>query len=173
VAVRKRPQLFTVLLVGEGHAEEALLRHLKRLHLARGSGVSVTIKNARGKGARHVVEYAIAQTRNAAFDYRLALLDADTDWTDPVRRRAQEARIDVIACTPCLEAFLLQVGGVPVRPGLTSAQLKRRFQECFGTSADDPRVYVDHFQQAVLAGARTAMIDLDRLLRAFSVQASS
>lgn len=172
MAVRKRPQLFTVLLVGEGHAEEAWLRHLKGLYVARRSGVSVQIKNARGKGAQHVIDYAIGQTRNAAYDHKLALLDADTDWNDQVRKRARQENVEVIACTPCLEALLLQVGGVPVRPGLTSAQLKRQFQARFGAAADEPRVYMEHFSAEVLASARTRVADLDWLLRAFSVPAS-
>ena len=171
MAVRTRSQLITVLLVGEGHAEEAWLRHLKALYVARGNGVAVTIKNARGKGAQHVIDYAIGQTRNAAYDYKLALLDADTDWTEKVRKKARQADIDVIACMPCLEALLLQTCGAQVRPGLTSAQLKHQFQARFGAPADEPRVYAEHFQQDVLARARTTMTELHRLLRVFTVQA--
>lgn len=41
----------TVLLVGEGDAEVQFMQHLKGMYVQRGSGVVVTIKNARGKGA--------------------------------------------------------------------------------------------------------------------------
>gem|GEM_PF-2578925 len=40
----------TLLIVGEGRHEEAFLNHLKQLYVPRGCGLSVTIKNARGKG---------------------------------------------------------------------------------------------------------------------------
>ena len=166
MAVRKRPQLFTVLLVGEGHAEEAWLRHLKGLYVARRSGVSVQIKNARGKGAQHVIDYAIGQTRNAAYDYRLALLDADTDWTQAIRKKAAQAHIAVIACEPCLEALLLRMHG-DARDGLTSRQLKQRFATRFGLAADEPRVYEDHFGRQQLEAARQRLGELDRLLSAF------
>ena len=41
----------TLLIVGEGRHEEAFLNHVKQLYAPRGCGLSVTIKNARGKGA--------------------------------------------------------------------------------------------------------------------------
>ena len=44
----------TLLIVGEGRHEEAFLNYLKQLYVPRGCGLSVTIKNARGKGALHV-----------------------------------------------------------------------------------------------------------------------
>ncbi|MEI2642189.1 MAG: hypothetical protein V9G10_07610 [Candidatus Nanopelagicales bacterium] len=43
-------------VVGEGDAEVLFMQHLKSLYVQRGSGVVVTIKNARGKGAAHVVD---------------------------------------------------------------------------------------------------------------------
>lgn len=69
----------TVLVVGEGDAEVLFLQHLKALYVQRGSGVVVTIKNARGKGAANVVDFAARQSRNAAYDLVVALLDTDSD----------------------------------------------------------------------------------------------
>lgn len=168
-----RPQRVTILLVGEGYAEVALLSHLKSLCAPRNSGVAVTIKNARGKGAAQVVEYAIGQTRNASYDRRLALLDTDTDWTPAVGKRARQARIDVVGCEPCLEALLLRVHAAPVRDGLTSRQLKQQFEERFGCAADEPRLYVEHFGRERLERARQQLRALDRLLCAFDVQGPS
>lgn len=47
----------TVLLVGEGDAEVQFMQHLKGMYVQRGSGVVVTVKNARGKGEAHVVDF--------------------------------------------------------------------------------------------------------------------
>ncbi len=163
-----RPQWVTALLVGEGHAEEAWLRHLKGLYAPRGSGVAVTIRNARGKGAAHVVDYAIRQTRNAAYDRVVAVLDTDTDWSDVVRKRASQAHIDVIACIPCLEVLLLQVAGVAVRECSTSVQIKQRFELQFGAAAHEPRIYEKHFGREQLDQARLRLEELDRLLRALT-----
>ena len=164
-----RAQLFTVLLVGEGYAEETLLRHLRSLYAPRGSGVVATIRNARGKGAGHVVDYTIGQARNAAYDRKLALLDADTDWTQSVGKKARQARIDVVACQPCLEALLLRVHGA-VRDGQTSKQLKQQFAEQFRYNAQEPRVYEEHFGRERLEQARQQLQELDILLRAFAAR---
>lgn len=126
----------TVLLVGEGDAEELLLRHLKALFVFRGSGVAVTIKNARGKGAQHVVSFAVRQSRNAEYDEVLALFDTDAAWTEQVRAQARKGRVRLLPCEPCLEALLLQAFGHKTE-GFTSQQLKQKFQGVFGRPAHD------------------------------------
>lgn len=126
----------TVLLVGEGDAEEVLLRHLKALYVERGSGLVVTIKNARGKGAEYVVDFAIRQSRNVAFDSVLAMFDTDTAWTDRVRRQAARGKVALLPCEPCLEALLLQAFDHKTQ-GLSSQQLKQKFLREFGRPAHD------------------------------------
>ncbi|MDO5624628.1 MAG: hypothetical protein Q4G71_08065 [Pseudomonadota bacterium] len=163
----QRTQLATVLLVGEGHAEVALLHHLKTLYAPRGCGLAVTIKNAHGKGASHVVDYAIRQARNAAFDHKLALLDADTDWSAKVQTQASQGGIHVVACEPCLEALLLSVHGA-LRAGRSPAQLKRDFLARFGVQAHERDLYAAQFPRERLELARHTVGGLDQLLKAFS-----
>lgn len=93
----------TVLLVGEGDAEVQFLQHLKGMYVQRGSGVVVTIKNARGKGAAHVVDVAFRQSRNAADDMKAGLLDTDTDWNEKTRAAARKGKIHAMPCQPCLK----------------------------------------------------------------------
>ena len=129
----------TVLLVGEGEAETQFIQHLKRLYVQRGSGVVVTIKNARGKGAAHAVDFAFRQSRNAAYDVKAALLDTDTDWNDKTRASARKAKVHVMPCQPCLEAVLLTAHHAQVE-GRTTAQLKQDFAARFGAAASDASV---------------------------------
>ncbi len=145
---RVRP---TVLLVGEGYAECAFLKHLKGLYLQRSSSVAVTIKNAYGKGARHVVDVAIRQSRNAQFDTVAALLDTDTGWNEKTASLANRAKVIVIQATPCLEALLLRAHKKPVE-GKTVEQLKRDFFTHFGGQAHDEMVYDKHFALAFMDG---------------------
>lgn len=126
----------TVLIVGEGDAEELFLRYLKGLYVQRGSGVAVTIKNAHGKGAGHVVDYARRQAMNAQYDVVASLLDTDTGWTDAARKMAKQARIHVLPCDPCLEALLLSIKD-EATAGKTTDQLKKAFQRRFGCSASE------------------------------------
>lgn len=152
----------TVLLVGEGDAEEALLRHLKTLYVVRGSGLVITIKNARGKGAGYVVDYAIRQSRNRAFDHVLAMFDTDTDWTDNVRSAAARGRIQTLPCEPCLEALLLQAFDHKTH-GLNSLQLKQKFEREFGHPAHDDR-YLRTAGVPFFNAARRRVPGIDTLL---------
>ena len=141
----------TVLVVGEGDAEVRFLQHLKALYVLRGSGVVVTIKNARGKGAAHVVDFAVRQSRNAAYDLVVALLDTDADWNDQTRAAARKGKVHVVPCHPCLEAVLLSVYHAPVL-GRNTLQLKQDFDARFGGPAHDPAVW-RHFNQDALDAA--------------------
>lgn len=152
----------TVLVVGEGDAEVLFLQHLKGLYVQRGSGVMVTIKNARGKGAAHVVDFAVRQSRNAAYDLVAALLDTDADWNDRTRALARRGRIHVSPSQPCLEAMLLDIHEAPVQHRFTS-QLKQDFHNRFGGSAHDP-VTLRHFNQDVLERARPRIQMLGALI---------
>ncbi len=151
----------TVLLVGEGDAEVQFMLHLKGLYVQRGSGVVVTIKNARGKGAAHVVDFAFRQSRNAAYDMKATLLDTDADWNDKTRAAARKAKIHVMPCHPCLEAVLLAVHHAPVE-GRTTAQLKQVFLARFGSAASDTSI-LRHFSREVMDEARSRIAVLSEL----------
>ena len=92
----------TVLLVGEGDAEVLFMQHLKCMFVQRGSGVVVTLKNARGKGAAGVVDFAIRQSRNAAYDVKAVLLDTDTDWGEknPIHGQEGQSSSDGVRALP-------------------------------------------------------------------------
>ena len=152
----------TVLLVGEGDAEVQFMQHLKGLYVQRGSGVVVTIKNARGKGAAHVVDFAFRQSRNAAYDMKATLLDTDTDWNDKTRSAARKAKVHVMPCQPCFEAVLLTAHHAQVE-GRTTAQLKQDFAARFGAVASDASI-LRHFSCEVLDDARSRITVLDELL---------
>ncbi|MGY8905312.1 MAG: hypothetical protein ACKVIH_12260 [Burkholderiales bacterium] len=153
----------TVLVVGEGYAELAFLRHLKSLYVQRASGVAVTIKNAYGKGAQHVVDVAIRQSRNAQFDVVAALLDADTDWHEKTQALARKHKVQVVAAEPCLEALLLGLHGAAVA-GKTTAQLKLAFGQRFGAPASESSIYAPHFQHALIEQRKQNSAPLAKLI---------
>ena len=154
---RKRRRVArTVLLVGEGDSEEYFLRHLKTLYVQRGCGVVVTIKNARGKGAAHVVDVAIRMSRNADYDIHAALLDTDTDWNEKSQSAARKGKVHVLPSEPCLEALLLAIHGLPVQ-GRPTARLKHDFAARFGSTASQAEVFPHHFPADLLENARTRL----------------
>jgi hypothetical protein len=119
---RERVQRRTVVIVHEGYAEGCVLRHIKGMYVGRDSSVALTLRNARGKGGRQVLELAIRTKRRKEFDEVIVLVDTDTDWADADRERAARSRIVVLESEPCLEAWLLTINGHVPRG--TSARIK-------------------------------------------------
>ena len=159
----RRTVLRTVLLVGEGYAEVAFIEHLKALYITRGCGIALTVKNARGKGALHVVEVAVRQSKNAAFDVKAALLDTDTGWNEATRNIARIAKVQVVPCVPCLEAMLLAMHG-EVQEAQSTAVYKQAFEKRFGRPANDATLYAKYFSKEILEKARVQSQELEALL---------
>ena len=105
----KRTVQTTVLIVGEGDTEKAFLDYLKSLYITRGCGVSITVRNAHGKGPMHVVDTAIRQSKTG--DYRIiaVLMDTDLPWTDDVLKLARKHKVYLVGATPCIDGLLLQI----------------------------------------------------------------
>ncbi|HHJ20835.1 MAG TPA: RloB domain-containing protein [Gammaproteobacteria bacterium] len=159
----RRVARHTVLLVGEGTTECAFLKHIKALYISRGCGVSAAIRNAHGKGPDHVVDYAIRQCRNAAYDRVVVLLDTDLAMSAAVRKRARSRKIQVIGSTPCVEGLLLSILGERV-PG-NSAACKAQCGRALPARLTAPEDYQTHFPKDVLDGRRADVSELDELLK--------
>jgi len=156
----------TASVVGEGHAEVALVKHLRGLYTAGNAGFAVTVHNARGFGAGHVIDQTVRQSRLLAYDRRVALFDTDAGWTDAVQARAHRNKIEVVLSEPCLEAWLLDIVG---RAGeRDTAGHKAEFERRLGCVANDPRALA-HFAREVLQEARGRVATLDALLTAMGV----
>ena len=83
----------TCLIVGEGQSEVAFLKHLRKMEECRRSNLRITIKNAFGKGARHVIEYTIRTSSHIDYDIIIAFFDTDTDWDAQVEKKAKDHNI--------------------------------------------------------------------------------
>lgn len=156
-----RPLYRTLLLVGEGETEQAFLQHVKALYVLRGSGLRVTVRCAHGKGAGHVVDYAIRQ-RIHQFDQIAALLDTDTGWTPAVQKHAREKRIQVLKSEPCFEAMLLRAIGQSANG--SAKELKARFAPWVQGDALVQRNYATHFGAEALQAGRQIESTLDDLI---------
>lgn len=153
----------TMLIVGEGYDEEAFLNHLKHLYVQRGCGLSVTIKNARGKGALHVVDWTARQIANADYDVVAALLDTDTDWNAKTEKLARTKKIQVLKSEPCFEAMMLRLIGRPAT-GDASA-LKRQFAPHVNNDATQHGNYALNYGAECLQAGRGKEQTIDALLK--------
>lgn len=155
----------TLLIVGEGRDEEAFLNHLKQLYVTRGCGLSVTIKNARGKGALHVFKWTAGQIANAEYDAVASMLDTDTDWDAKTEKLAKAGKIQVLKSEPCFEAMMLRLIG---KPGIGEAHsLKRQFAPFVNNDATLSDHYALHFGSACLHEGRGKEATIDALLKLF------
>ncbi len=155
----------TLLIVGEGETEVAFLHHVKAIYAPRGCGLRVTVKNAHGKGAKHVVEWTARQRGIADFDAVATLLDTDQDWTDVVARKAKSARIQVLKSEPMFEAMMLRLIGQ--NDIGDSRALKARLAPFVGNNSLRPENYAMRFDPHCLESGRQTEPTIDALLALF------
>jgi len=160
---KSRPQKQTLLLVGEGYDEEAFLKYLKSQLVGREAGLEVKIKNAKGKGAKHVVEWTIRQAKQADYNEVAALLDTDKDWTTAVQKQARANNIFVLTSEPCFEAMLLRLIGVT--PEIDTKKLKKQFEPYVNNAATVSENYAEYFNPDALKSKRHQEKTIDKLLQ--------
>ena len=155
----------TLLIVGEGFDEKAFLNYLKEKLVPRGTGLVVTIKNAKGKGAKHVIEWTIRQAGIAHYDTVAALFDTDTDWTQAVEKQAKKHKVLLLKSEPCFEAMLLRLLGIT--PELNSKKLKAQLAPFVNNGATYSEYYAKHFNPEKLEAIQHTEPTIELLLSLF------
>ncbi|MGN6581381.1 MAG: hypothetical protein ACTHJ1_15545 [Bordetella sp.] len=152
----------TVLVVGQGYAEEAFLKHLRELYTSRVEGRNLTVRNARGNGAESVVSDTVRIARQLPHSHVALLFSADADIGARAVEDAHKKKILPVYCDPCVEAILLRMhGDTGVR---SSADHKRVFEERFSLPATVASVYPGHFPRELLDAVRAGCAQLEALL---------
>ena len=157
-----RVQIKTLLIVGEGLDEEAFLKYLSSKLVTRGAGLKVTIKNAKGKGARHVIDWTIRQAGIAHYDNVAALFDTDTDWTQAVKQQAKKHKILLLKSDPCFEAMLLRMLGIT--PEVDAKKLKKQFAPFVNNGSTIKENYAEHFSPEQLKAKQQLEPTIELLL---------
>lgn len=158
----------TLLIVGEGYHEEAFLNHVKQLYAPRGCGLKVTIKNARGKSAQHVIEWTCRQIAIADYQQVAAMLDTDTVWTAKTVQLANKHKIKLLRSEPCFEALMLRLIKQPV-VGDTQA-LKKQFAPFVNFDPTERSHYAKQYDQGCLDAGRKTEPTIDLLLGLFEIK---
>ena len=162
---KSRAQKQTLLLVGEGYDEVAFLSYLKSQLVGREAGLEVKIKNAKGKGAKHVIDWTIRQAKQADYDKVAALFDTDTDWTPAVQKQAKAKKIIVLTSDPCFEVMLLRLIGIT--PEIDTKKLKKQFEPYVNGVSTVPENYSINFNPDALKNRRQMETTIDELLKLF------
>ena len=161
----------TLLLVGEGLAEYNFLAKVKAVATNGGKGPSVTLRQASGKGALHVVEYALRSWKRSDITTCGVFLDGDTSCYERAVAKARQKNIVVMANDPCFEATLLRLKGIyPMAKG--SHDCKRDFANAFGDEAHNEEILKRHFSPSdELLQSFNKVEPLGQLLRLLSLSA--
>ncbi|MHB1351686.1 MAG: hypothetical protein ACYCWA_00055 [Thiobacillus sp.] len=152
----------TVLIVGEGDTEKAFLDHLRTHYVTRGCGVSVTTRNAHGKGPENIVDVAIRHAKGADYSIVAVLMDTDLPWTPALRKLAQTKKICLIGASPCCDGLLLGILGDSVPGG--SDHCKAKLLQRLGKKPVVKEAYANDFTKALLDVRRDAIKPLDKIL---------
>jgi hypothetical protein len=165
-ANRPRIQNKTVLIVGEGADEKAFLDYLKSELNSRGDGLSITTKNAKGKGAQGVIDWTIRQASHAQYDTVAALFDTDQDWSTEVEAKAKKNKIKLLKSDPCFEAMMLRLLGIT--PHFNPKHLKSQFSPFVKDDATLKENYALNFNTQTLISRRHIEPTIDELLKLFN-----
>lgn len=154
---------YTILLVGEGDAEDQFARVVRDLYLPRNCGTTLTRKNAHGFGGAGALHLAIQLKSQTAYDSYGVMVDTDQHWG--VREQTLAQRHDIVPLEnhPCLEAVLLDVDGQSPSP--VTGENKAAFLRRFGGSANRDGVIRRHFPRYKFDEARARVAAIERLLR--------
>jgi hypothetical protein len=165
--VKNRTVRETLLVVVEGDAEIAFVRHVRRTY-SNVLGRSVQEINAHGKGGKHVLETARRRANNREHDKVILLLDTDTDWDETDRAKARKSQfggrrlLDVIESDPCLEAWLLRILGIYTEGD--TRHMKREFKRYTGCEAHESDWMERLLDRATLDQARERVTQLAELM---------
>lgn len=140
----------------------AFLTHVKGLFISRGCGLAVKIKNAQGKGAKHVVEWTVRQKAIAAYDTVAVLVDTDTDWSDSVDRLARKKKIRLLLSEPCFEALMMRI--LKEDQSGDALTLKKRFAPFVNDDATQSENYKKYFSRERLLESCSHVPTIDSLL---------
>lgn len=152
----------TILVAVEGYTDEAFLRHLKSIYCGRESLVSLTIKNAKGKGPEGIVD-AIKSAKRTG-DYKLvgAVFDGDLAISPEVDRWLNVNKVSRFISVPSIEATLLTAR--LLKPGQTTKACKDLLSFALKGDATEDSFYMKHFPEKIIERGRLSASCLNDLI---------
>lgn len=156
----------TLLMFGEGLAEEMFLKYLRGLY-AHDTGVAVTIRNGKGGNAVDIINNAVNEP--GAFDRRVVVLDNDKGQQEMnlARIRAKKKGVELLENTPCLEAVLLSILNNGQRfSSKTSSWCKSEFESKYlnKKKRSDLNEYQKVFPKTLLDSHRGDVVELGKFI---------
>ena len=159
----------TILIVVEGADEEGFLKHMKSILVPRDCGITVKVKNAKGKGADHVLGKALPEKARGGYDKVAAMYDTDAENPGSIlRHKALNKGIILLRSEPCLEATLIKLVGED--PSTGSTDWKTRVESLLnGYPPRDHRADWSKVTAEILHHQRAHLSVIDHLLNLLDI----
>ncbi|MCX5511242.1 hypothetical protein [Pseudomonas sp. BJa3] len=152
----------TILIAVEGYTDEAFLRHLKSIYCGRESFVSLTIKNAKGKGPEGIVDAIKSAKRTGDYNLVGAVFDGDLPVSADVDKWLRSNKVSRFISTPSIEATLLSARFI--KPGHTTKACKDLLSSTLNGDATEDSFYSKHFSEQTLERGRLTASCLNDLI---------
>lgn len=166
---KRRSASKTVLIYGEGLAEETFFKYLKGVY-SFNNNVVITIRRGKGGTADGITMQTFRV--QGSFSQRFVVLDNDKGKREieKARRLAEEKAINLLENTPCLEALLLSI--LSERKSFshkTSSWCKKEFESKYIDSKKrgDIDCYRKLFTKKLLKEMRNKISELETLICIF------
>jgi len=151
----------TVLFVGEGKTEVALIKHLKSLYQPE-RNPPVRIDTADGKDSGRILRTAIKRSQMEARDAIVCLYDLDKALPANDYAHVKSKRLfKLLGSNPCIEGFMLEILEKPVPLGSSDCKHKICPWLC-GKETDASSYKV--FTKELLENRRQTLPHLDKIL---------
>lgn len=124
--------------------------------------ISITIKNAKGKGPEGIVDAIKAAQRTGQFNLIGAVFDGDLPVTPVIGKWLTRNRVENFISEPAIEATLLSVHRL--RIGRSTHECKELLSGEFAGDPTDATFYERHFPQSTLDAARLTTSRLNDLI---------
>lgn len=152
----------TILIAAEGYTDEAFLRHLKSIYCGRDSLVSLTIKNAKGKGPEGIVDAIKSAKRSGDYNLIGAVFDGDIAISAEVEKWLTAQKVARFISTPSIESTLLAARSI--KAGRTTKDCKDLLAQAFTGDSTEEAFYAKHFPKDVLERSRLKISCLNDLI---------
>lgn len=152
----------TILLAVEGFTDEAFARHLKTIYIKREMMISVTVKNAKGKGPEGIQDAIKSAMRTADYSLVGAIFDGDIPISPKVGKWLTENHVQTFVSSPAIEATLLSIHGLKI--GRTTDECKNLLATSLKGDSTEPAFYEKHFSRPVLESGRFTTSRLNDLI---------
>lgn len=146
----------------EGYTEEAFVKHIKNFYCTRDSLVSITVKNAKGKGPDGIVDTIKSAKRSGQYNLVGAVFDGDITPSATTSKWLSDNKVELFISDPAIEATLLSI--LKSRIGRNTKECKALLGALCPGDPTERLFYEKNFPKSLLDSSRASTARLNDLI---------